>query len=151
MWQKCLLAQTLGASLVGEARWNQAETTKLDELLAFTNACYSPREINIWIIDHVRWFSFLSSHLIFFFLLSSFFLSLFSIFSPLYSLTSLFLISLFLFLFLLQPLISKGLKYWKYAGILNWSKRWILLLLGRQLRAESWGKWDKITESEKCT
>lgn len=83
MWQKCLLAQTLGASLVGEARWNQAETTKLDELLAFTNACYSPREINIWIIDHVRWFSFLSFFsfnflLPFIFIFSLFILYLFS-------------------------------------------------------------------------
>lgn len=51
---EALLAQTLGASLARETRWNQAETTKLDELLAFTSTCSSPREINIWIIYHVR-------------------------------------------------------------------------------------------------
>lgn len=45
-WQRRLLAQTLGASLAGETLWNQAETTMLDELLAFTNTWSSPREIN---------------------------------------------------------------------------------------------------------
>lgn len=49
MWQKHLLAlaQTLGVSVAGETLRDQAETTKLDELLAFSNTCSSPREINM--------------------------------------------------------------------------------------------------------
>lgn len=71
MGQKPLLAQTLGLSLARETHWNPVETTKLGELLAFTHTCSRSREINMWIIYHVKWFSFLpslfSSHLIFLF------------------------------------------------------------------------------------